>query len=257
MPWGRPDFAPGGQPGPEGGYAYDVALSISTDAGDTWQPALSAHTDGTPTEHGFVTLFPWQDAIGAVWLDGRNMVAGDASGDRPTDEIRDIFATRFVGGAWQAPAPVGGDGWHIDGCPVNGPAVDADGEAVVVAWFTAAADRPRVELAWSGNDGKTFGQPVEVDAERALGRVDVVLLADGDAIVSWLRSMEQGGSVSVRRVSSDGSRGPIRTVGQTSTSRPAGFPQMVAAGDYLVMSWTEVLEGSSRVSTARIALDAI
>ncbi len=57
-------------------YAYDVMLSVSDDAGGTWSAPFSPHTDGTPTEHGFVTLFPWQDAIGVVWLDGRNMTGG-------------------------------------------------------------------------------------------------------------------------------------------------------------------------------------
>jgi hypothetical protein len=63
---------------PEGGYAYDVAMALSSDAGARWGATLSPHTDGTPTEHGFVTLFPWQGGVGAVWLDGRNMQPGEA-----------------------------------------------------------------------------------------------------------------------------------------------------------------------------------
>lgn len=61
-------------------YAYDVMLSVSRDGGESWSSPFSAHADGTPTEHGFVTLFPWRDAIGVVWLDGRNMV-GDHGED--------------------------------------------------------------------------------------------------------------------------------------------------------------------------------
>lgn len=57
-------------------YAYDVMLTVSDDAGETWSEPFRPHTDGTPTEHGFVTIFPWQDAIGVVWLDGRNMTGG-------------------------------------------------------------------------------------------------------------------------------------------------------------------------------------
>ena len=43
------------------------------------------------------------------------------------------------------PRTLAADGWEINGCPVNGPAVAADGAKVAVAWFTAAGDRPHGE----------------------------------------------------------------------------------------------------------------
>lgn len=58
-------------------YAYDVRLSYSTDDGKTWSPSFTPHHDGTPTEHGFASLFPMADGFGAVWLDGRNMKGGE------------------------------------------------------------------------------------------------------------------------------------------------------------------------------------
>jgi len=54
-------------------YAYDVRLSYSRDDGKTWSPPFIPHHDGTRTEHGFASLFPLGDGLGAVWLDGRNM----------------------------------------------------------------------------------------------------------------------------------------------------------------------------------------
>ncbi len=54
-------------------YAYDVRLSYSRDDGKTWSPSFIPHHDGTKTEHGFASLFPLGDGLGAVWLDGRNM----------------------------------------------------------------------------------------------------------------------------------------------------------------------------------------
>ena len=56
------------------GFGYDVMLSTSADGGRNWREPFPLHVDGTPTEHGFVTLFPWQDGFAAVWLDGRNMI---------------------------------------------------------------------------------------------------------------------------------------------------------------------------------------
>jgi hypothetical protein len=65
---------------PGGTYAYDVAISLSSDGGRTWGESITPHTDNTLTEHGFVSLFSWQDGVGALWLDGRNMSGHDEGG---------------------------------------------------------------------------------------------------------------------------------------------------------------------------------
>jgi hypothetical protein len=57
-------------------FAYDVWMSLSTDDGVTWNEPFRPHTDGTQSEHGFVSFFVEGEDIGAVWLDGREMVAG-------------------------------------------------------------------------------------------------------------------------------------------------------------------------------------
>ncbi len=55
-------------------YAYNVHLSLSHDAGNTWTKPIVPHLDNTQTEHGFVSLIPLNDGrLGAIWLDGRNM----------------------------------------------------------------------------------------------------------------------------------------------------------------------------------------
>jgi hypothetical protein len=59
-------------------YAYDVVLSRSGDAGKTWSMAMPVNDDGTPTEHGFVSLWPQSaTAVGVAWLDGRNTAGGE------------------------------------------------------------------------------------------------------------------------------------------------------------------------------------
>ena len=65
---------------PAGGYAYDIAVALSTDSGQVWSEPISPHRDGTETEHGFVTLYPNDAGVGLIWLDGRNMV-NEASDD--------------------------------------------------------------------------------------------------------------------------------------------------------------------------------
>lgn len=58
---------------PAGGYAYDVLVSLSADGGSTWSDPVRPHDDNTPTEHGFVSLYPRRSGVGMIWLDGRNM----------------------------------------------------------------------------------------------------------------------------------------------------------------------------------------
>jgi hypothetical protein len=82
--------------------------------------------------------------------------------NRVQGEIRDINAIRFAQGAWKAPLPVHVDGWHIEGHPVNGPAVSAVG-ALAVAWCTTANDSTRVRLAFSDDTAQTFGAPVDIN----------------------------------------------------------------------------------------------
>ncbi|GHA87935.1 sialidase family protein [Cognatilysobacter bugurensis] len=53
-------------------YAYDVVLVRSADGGATWSAPVRVNDDGTPTEHGFVSLWPAaHDTLGIAWLDGR------------------------------------------------------------------------------------------------------------------------------------------------------------------------------------------
>lgn len=289
-----------------GTYAYDVSISISNDAGTTWSDPITPHRDNTATEHGFVSLFHWQDGVGVVWLDGRNTTAsgsdhdhGEAGGmtlrsavispqgrihseaemdslvcdccqtgvaisthgpvvvyrNRTESEIRDIYLARSVDNQWLAGSPVSDDQWEIAGCPVNGPAVMASGETVAVAWFTMAGDTPRVRFAWSHDGGQSFDPAINIAEESPTGRVDVAILDDGSAIISWLDQAEDGkGLIRLRNVLPDNRLGPVKEIAQTSMGRPAGFPQMVQDGDSLVMAWTDVSEAKTQVKSARIKL---
>lgn len=61
----------------KGTYAYDVVLYRSGDGGKTWSTPIRVNDDGTPTEHGFATLWPWsKHELAIVWLDGRNTGGG-------------------------------------------------------------------------------------------------------------------------------------------------------------------------------------
>ena len=159
--------------------------------------------------------------------------------DRSAEEMRDIYTTRQVNNSWSQPRPVAPDDWKINGCPVNGPAIAADKSRVAVAWYTQAGDQSHVKLAFSEDTGETFGPPILVDDGQAVGRVDVLLLPDGSALVCWLSGTVESGAIKVRRITTTGTPGPVSVVAQTDISRSSGFPRMARLGNEVHLAWTE------------------
>ena len=170
--------------------------------------------------------------------------------DRSDTEVRDIVVSRLEGDRWTTPATVHDDGWRIQACPVNGPMLSADGRRVGIAWFTAVGDVGHAYVAFSADAGRTFGAPVRLDDEAALGRVDVALLGDGTAIASWIELAGPTATLAVRRVAADGRRSPMTSVSRLENSRGSGYPRLAVHGDEVVFAWTEPGIGSSSVRTA-------
>ena len=173
--------------------------------------------------------------------------------DRSPDEIRNIYVARLVDGKWTAPAPVHDDGWRINGCPVNGPALSAAGRDVAIAWFTVQQDRGQALVAFSQDAGQTFGAPIRVDDAGSLGRVDVELMLDGSAAVSWIELAGQQAAFKVRRVEPTGQRSAAVTVTDIGANRNSGYPRMARRGAELVFAWTGT-DDSLRVQTAAARL---
>jgi hypothetical protein len=166
--------------------------------------------------------------------------------NRDANEVRDIYTTRLVNGQWTSPIRVHNDGWRIEGCPVNGPAISARGRDVAVAWFTANGDRGRTFVAFSRDAGRTFGPPVRVDEGASDGRVGVELLDDVSAVVTWVESSAKP-SFSARRVDDHGRRGNATAVAQAAGTR---HPRVGRFGEELLFAWTATENGVPRVLTA-------
>lgn len=232
--------------------------------------------DGTPATREMTlryrTMNPAGDAGPETLLDGRvcdccqTSAAMTSAGplvvyrDRSEEEIRDIYVTRLVDGAWTQGTPVHDDGWHIEGCPVNGPAVAARGSEAVVAWFTAAQDTARAKVAFSSDAGASFGAPVVVDDGNPAGRVDVLMDAKGGALVTWLERVgaddgETRAEVRLRHVSPDGTASPSQVLSASTAARASGFPRIVetADGSYL-LAWTDASDEWPRVQVTQFTL---
>lgn len=174
--------------------------------------------------------------------------------DRSQGEVRDIYSVRQQGpSTWDVPRVISADNWEINGCPVNGPSVSAEGSRLAVAWFTGANETPAVKVAFSEDAGSTFTGAIQIDEGDAIGRVDVVLLQDGSALVCWLSGTTEQGAIRVRLVRPDGTLGPSSVIAETSISRASGFPRMARIGDEVHFAWTEFGK-PSRVRTATTTL---
>jgi hypothetical protein len=172
--------------------------------------------------------------------------------DRDKNEVRDIVVSRLQDGAWTPPAPLHRDGWKINGCPVNGPALDSRRTAVAVAWFTMSGDQAQVLAAFSHDGGEHFGDPIAISTGDPLGRVDVALAGDGSALVSWLEAIGQDALLQVQRVSPSGALAEPVTIARVTASRGSGFPRMVLSADRAYFAWVDPKDSRLRTASARI-----
>ena len=198
--------------------------SQSDDGGVTWSAPQPLSRECEATE--FATVIPLADGrFLAAWLDGRAKssdrrqliarIVGREGPDRIVDSsvcpgcplelvpfpdgsaslayrgqredgIRDHFIARFNDDRWEAPTPLGREGWKAVGSPANGPRLAADGPRMGAAWFTAADDEPRVLVSTSPDAGTLWTMAQRADLGHPAGRVDTLLLRDGSQYVLWL-----------------------------------------------------------------------
>ena len=70
-------------------------------------------------------------------------------------EFRHIAVTSLndFGDAWSQPVQVSDDGWRINACPVSGPALRWNGDALEIAWYSGGEAGPRGIYASRSTDG--------------------------------------------------------------------------------------------------------
>lgn len=291
------------RPGP---LAYDIQISTVNES-NQWNKAIVPHRDGTSSEHGFVSMIPWDDdSFLAIWLDGRqtanrsseeyynldyamtlrgalistdgkieekfliddsvcdccqtsliktNKGAVVAYRNRTGDEIRDIYISRFDGNRWSEPKLVHKDGWKIGACPVNGPMLAASDSKIVVAWHTAANDNPRVKAAVSKDEGRNFNDPVSLNNQESLGRVDAAI-QNGKAYISWMESSaknEDMAHIKLATYDVDKRSAITKNIALINSARKSGFPQMEMLGNELIFAWTDISGESPNIKIKKLS----
>ena len=174
--------------------------------------------------------------------------------DRDGQEVRDIaLARRSPGGQWTALGVPFPDGWTIDGCPVNGPALAASGSRVALAWYTlGAGDRPRLRLALSADGARSFARQIDLDADMPMGRIALSYLADGSLALAWLEQVGAEARWLLRRLDGQGAAlGETLVLADVRGERSDGWLSLAPQGAGLVALWTDPLGG---LAGARVEL---
>jgi hypothetical protein len=172
---------------------------------------------------------------GEVWVAWRKTFEGN---------VRDIVLARSSdqGRRFSAPILVSRDGWVFDACPHRGPALAFDREGrLYVGWYTEGVDeQPRIYIATSDDQGKTFSNPLPLhtSATSLPDHLRMAVHPDGHVIAVWEEVTGVRKRV-VMRVSVDRGRtfGPQQTL---SDGSKAEHPTVVVHQNGTVaIGWTE------------------
>lgn len=166
--------------------------------------------------------------------------------------LRDMaFMTSRDGGrTFGAPQRVSADGWAIDGCPEDGPAVAVDARSTVhLAWPTVVngAGQYKAVFYASSADGVAVSPRVQVSPRnRSVAHPQLVLTAAGAPIILWEGTAADRGIWSSTRQPDGRFAAPVRISGPVHAS----YPVAAFARDGLLVAWLEH-EGTS--ATVRVS----
>ena len=173
--------------------------------------------------------------------------------DRDKKEVRDIYITRQINGAWEAPSPVHKDGWIINGCPVNGPKVAVNSNNLAVSWFTVSNENPIVNLSFSKSNGDSFGTPIKINDHDAIGRVDVAFLNEQEVIVSYMEGDDVGTYLRIKKVSINGKVSEPITISKIDGGRNTGVPQLEIFNSEIFIVWTVFADEKNQLKSVKLS----
>lgn len=233
----------------EGKYDYGIQLAGSED-GRTWKPMGLLHDDGTPTEHGFVSMVPWREGVEVFWLDGRQMAAKPPG---PMTLRRAHVTSEGVGESSTVDA-------KVCDCCGTGAAVTSDGPLVV--YRNRDGDEVRdIGIVRLSEDNWTEPRLVHGDAWTVPGcpvNGPQVIANRERVVAAWFTGARQHPSVRAA-FSKDGGMtfdAPINvaTYGPGGAV-PLGRVDIVDVDDDVVVSWLDSRDSETVVAARRVSAD--
>ncbi|MDW5264284.1 MULTISPECIES: sialidase family protein [Acidobacteriaceae] len=130
---------------------FNVYLARSTDRGATFHHNVKVATLACPCCRPSVAIA----ADGTVYVAYRHVY-----GDNERDIA--VAASADHGAHFGPPVRVANDHWKLFGCPESGPVTAAQGNKLIVAWYTATGEHPGIRMAASHDGGQTFSKEISV-----------------------------------------------------------------------------------------------
>ena len=181
---------------------------------------------------------------GAIYTAWRHVFAGN---------FRDIgFSVSRDGGATFSPMTrVNQDGWAINGCPDDGPAMAVDDAGVVhLAWPTVSNESGVILYATS-RDGQSFSKPVRVPTfgTPKASHPQIAVDGSGQVFVGWDEVRNGARSAGIVALGTKGAT----TFGTPESLGPATmYPVMTAVERGLIAAWTSGPPTQSVIKVRRI-----
>jgi len=223
-------------------------LSWSVDGGATWSDPWTPHEDGTPTEHGFVSIFSTAEGIAATWLDGRAMVE-QPGGEPGAMSIR----TRVLPIGRPAGPEIILDARTCECCQTDATVVD--GVPVVAYRDRGDGEVRNIHVSRLLDTGWTEGQAIHDDGWVIGGcPVNGPALASGDGrlAIAWFAAPDDVAQVKVSFSSDKGASfgEPVRV----DLGTPSGRVDLLALDDgEVLVSWLERRDGGAAVLSRRVS----
>jgi hypothetical protein len=157
--------------------------------------------------------------------------------------LRDIAfsMSRDAGRTFSPPVRVSEDGWRIEGCPDDGPAMAVDArQRVHLVWPTlvSVGKEQTIGLFYAMSaDGRAFGPRVQIPTQGLAHHPQIAMPPNGPLIAAWdelnagkrqvvmATAPTEGGSPTFRRTVVEGSDAGL-------------YPSVVATGSGMVLAWT-------------------
>ena len=232
---------------PNSGEGYNVNIAVSHDTGQSWTKPVVANRDGTPTEHGFVSMAPMPGGgIAAVWLDSRKL-------DDKTDDV--AMMTARINSDGTAGTETVLDERVCECCQTSSVAVNG---GILTVYRDRTKDEIR-DIAIVRFDGKTWTAPKIVSADNWM--IDAcpingpaIAARGNDVAVAWFTIVNDKSRVNVA-FSSDGGNTFGKAV-QVDDGDPVGRVDVVVPeSGKAVVSWLEKKDKSAELRARQVQSD--
>ena len=122
-------------------------------------------------------------------------------------------------------------------------------------WFTGANDIPAIKVAFSDDDGREFDNPIRIDLGNPLGRVDLEILNDETALVSWVEWVEDDEVLILCSVSRKEGCMLKQKLTINPTNESINFPKIEIVNDYLYAAWTRPTKHGDTIAMVRTEIN--